>query len=60
MAIIGYSGHGKGHRQMAETLACAIRFARARASDVGMDTAPAVITGFSLGGGVASHVALTG
>jgi len=51
---------GKGHREMADTVACAIRFARVRASDYGMDTAPVVITGFSLGGGVASHVALAG
>jgi acetyl esterase/lipase len=51
---------GKGHREMADTVACAIRFARARASDLEMDTAPVVIAGFSLGGGVASHVALAG
>jgi acetyl esterase/lipase len=51
---------GKGHREMAETVACAIRFARARASDLGSDTAPVVIAGFSFGGGVGSHVALLG
>ena len=52
--------NGKGYHEMADTVACAIRFARARASDFGMDTEPLVITGFSGGGGVASHVALAG
>jgi dienelactone hydrolase len=52
--------NGKGYREMADTVACAIRFARARASDSGMDTAPLVLTGFCGGGGVASHVALAG
>jgi acetyl esterase/lipase len=51
---------GKGYHEMAETVACAIRFARARASDYGMDTAPVVITGFSISAGAASHVALAG
>jgi len=51
---------GKGHRKMAETVACAVRFARARASDFGSDTAPVTIVGFSYGGGVGSHVALVG
>jgi dienelactone hydrolase len=53
-------GNGKGYREMADIVACAIRFARARASDLGMDTAPVVITGFCGGGAVASHVALAG
>jgi dienelactone hydrolase len=57
MAILD---NGKGYREMAETVACAVRFARARASDFGMDTAPVVIAGFCLGGGVGSHVALAG
>jgi hypothetical protein len=57
MAILD---NGKGYREMADTVACAIRFARARASDIGMDTAPVVIAGFCLGGGVGSHVALGG
>jgi acetyl esterase/lipase len=52
--------HGKGYREMADTVACAIRFARARAPDYGVDSAPLVITGFSTGGGVGSHVALAG
>ncbi len=57
MAILD---NGKGYREVAETVACAIRFARARASDFGSDNAPVVIAGFSLGGGVGSHVALFG
>ena len=46
-----FRDNGRGYRGMAETVACAIRFARARASDYGMDTPPGVVTGFSLGGG---------
>jgi hypothetical protein len=57
MAILD---NGKGYCEMADTVACAIRFARARASDFGMETALVVLAGFSLGGGVASHVALAG
>jgi acetyl esterase/lipase len=52
--------NGTGYREMADTVACAIRFARARVSDYGVDTPPVVISGFSLGGGVASQVALAG
>ena len=52
--------NGEGYREMADTVACAIRFARARAPDYGMDTGPVVITGFSTGGGIASHAALAG
>jgi acetyl esterase/lipase len=49
---------GKGHRELDEIVACAVRYARA--SDLGSDTAPLAIAGFSWGGGVASHVALMG
>jgi predicted esterase len=59
-ASVAILDKGKGHREMAETVACAIRFARARASDFGSDNAPVAIAGFSLGGGVGSHVALFG
>lgn len=52
--------NGKGYRELAETVACAIRFARARASDFGSGTPPLVIAGFSFGGGAGSHVALLG
>jgi predicted esterase len=52
--------NGRGYRELAETVACAIRFARARASDFGSDNPPVVIVGFSFGGGVGSHVALVG
>jgi acetyl esterase/lipase len=52
--------NGKGFREMAETGACAIRFARARASGLGSDTPPVVVAGFSFGGGIGSHVALFG
>jgi hypothetical protein len=52
--------NGKGYRELAETVACAIRFARARALDFGSDTPLLVIVGYSWGGGVGSHVALFG
>jgi predicted esterase len=69
VSVIGYPNmgpttafqdNGKGYREMAETVACAIRFARSRASDFGSYTAPVLIAGFSFGGGVGSHVALFG
>jgi hypothetical protein len=43
-------------RSMAETVACAVRFARG--SEYGSETAPLVLTGFSRHGATASHVAL--
>jgi hypothetical protein len=52
--------NGRGYREMTETLACAIRIARARASDFGSDTTHVTVVGFSLGGGVGSHNALVG
>jgi predicted esterase len=51
---------GKGHRELDEIVACAVRFARADGPGLGSDTAPLAIAGFSWGGGVASHVALLG
>jgi acetyl esterase/lipase len=45
---------------MAESAACAIRFARAQASQLGSDDPVVVLTGPSGGGGVAAHVALFG
>jgi predicted esterase len=47
-------------REMEEALACAVRFARARASDYGGDPARVTLVGFSVGGGVGSRVALVG
>jgi len=52
--------NGRGYREMTETVACAIRFARARVSDLGSDAIHVTIAGFSFGGGVGSHVALVG
>lgn len=54
------SNHGAQIRAGAEATACAIRFARARASELGSDDPTVVIAGFSAGGGVAAHVALFG
>ncbi len=51
---------GSGYRAMAESAACAIRFARARASQLGSDAPIVVVSGFSMGGGPAAHAALFG
>lgn len=47
-------------RAPAEELACAIRFARARAAEFGDDDPIVVLVGFSIQGGSAAHVALFG
>lgn len=51
---------GRGFREMLETLACAIRFARARAADFGGDSGQMILVGHSLGGGAGAHIALVG
>jgi hypothetical protein len=55
-----FGNHGAGARAMAEGVACAIRFARTQASELGSDDPVVVLSGFSLGGGIAAHVALFG
>lgn len=52
--------HGAHIRAEGEAGACAIRFARARASELGSDDPRVVVAGFSHGGGIAAHVALFG
>jgi predicted esterase len=47
-----------GIRAIVETVACAVRFARG--SEYGSETAPLVLSGYSYGGGAASHVAIAG
>ena len=51
---------GKGLREMAETVACALRCARARAPDFGSDSPTVAISGFAVGAGIGSHAALLG
>lgn len=51
---------GKGHRELDEIVACAVRLARVSAADLGNETAPVAIAGFEYGGGVGSHIALLG
>jgi predicted esterase len=51
---------GAGHRAIAESAACAIHFARARASELGSESPVVVLAGFSLGAGVAARAALFG
>ena len=51
---------GAGYRAMAESAACAIHYARARAADLGSDDPVVVVSGFSLGGAAAAHAALFG
>jgi acetyl esterase/lipase len=45
---------------MADSVACAIHFVRARAAELGSDDPVVAVAGFSLGGGLAAHVALSG
>jgi acetyl esterase/lipase len=45
---------------MGESVACAIHFARERASELGSDEPNVVLSGFSGGGGPAAHTALLG
>jgi predicted esterase len=52
--------NGRGFREMSETLACALCFVRARASDYGGDATRVTVVGFSLGGGAGAHIALVG
>ncbi len=54
------SGDGAVFRAYGDSAACAIRFARARASEMGSTDPRVVITGFSWGAGIASHAALFG
>ena len=54
------SDQGAGHRAIAESAACAIHYARARASEQGSDTPVVVLAGHSQGGGVAAIAALFG
>jgi len=49
---------GRGFRELVESVACAVRFARG--SEYGSETAPLVLSGYSYGGGSAAHVALAG
>ncbi len=49
---------GRGFREMAETAACAIRFARKKALDYGGKATQMSLVGFSMGGGLAAYMAL--
>jgi len=51
---------GSGARVQADAAACAIRSARTLASEWGSEDPVVVLSGHSLGGGVAAHVALAG
>ena len=52
--------HGADARAKAESVACAIHFARARAADFGNNDPVVVLTGFSNGAGLGTHAALFG
>lgn len=54
------SNRGAAIRAMAEQLACAIRFAREQASQLGSDDPTVVLAAFSTEGGLAAHAALFG
>ena len=55
-----FTDGGSGARVLADAAACAIRSARTLASDLGSEDPVVVLSGFSLGGGVAAHAALAG
>ena len=52
--------HGANAGAKAESVACAINFARAQAAEFGNDDPVVVLTGLSNGGGVGAHAALFG
>jgi predicted esterase len=52
--------HGSDARAKADSVACAIHFARDQASQLGSTDPLVVLTGFSGGGGLAAHAALFG
>ena len=54
------SGHGADIRAMADSVVCAIRFAREQASERDSTDPVVVLTGFGGAGGVAAHAALFG
>jgi hypothetical protein len=55
-----WDDHGALIRANAEARACKIRYARARAAELGSEAPIVVLGGFSAGGGLATHVALFG
>ncbi|MBI3732638.1 MAG: hypothetical protein HY259_04160 [Chloroflexi bacterium] len=57
---IGERENGKGYRQVFETLACGVRFARASAPGYGGDPKRLALVGFSLGAGVGASLAFAG
>ena len=56
--LVAIDGNARGYREMTETAACAVRYAHARAVELGNDTPSITIAGFSLGGGLGTYVAL--
>ncbi|MDJ0925699.1 MAG: hypothetical protein QNJ77_14180 [Acidimicrobiia bacterium] len=52
--------HGADAGAQAESVACAIKYARAQASNFGTNDPVVVLTGFSNGGGLGAHAALFG
>jgi acetyl esterase/lipase len=60
MADLAARESGKGFREMSEALSCAIRFARATASDYGGDPSRVTLVGHSYGAAAGAWVALAG
>jgi dipeptidyl aminopeptidase/acylaminoacyl peptidase len=57
---VAFHENGIGFRERYETLACAIRFARAMASEYGGDPAQVTLAGFAMGGSAGAYTALVG
>lgn len=56
----GLANHGRGFREIAETLSCAVQFTKARAPSYGGDSTRVILSGFSAGGGAGAISALMG
>ncbi|MCG2769535.1 MAG: alpha/beta hydrolase [Anaerolineae bacterium] len=60
LPVVAVNEDGKGFREMHETVACAIRFARATAAQYGGNPARVTLVGFSAGAWIGGYLALLG
>lgn len=60
LPVVAKKENGKGFREMHETVACAIRFARAHAPEYGGDPERVTLVGFSAGAWIGSYLAVLG
>jgi len=60
LPVVAVNEDGKGFREMHETVACAIRFARATAAQYGGNPDRVTLVGFSAGAWIGGYLALVG